>query len=129
MSVIKKDKFDVMLSGALQEHSETVPADFTDRISRKIREAEERKILARVILEERLALTGCIALSIIAIVAVVFFPGIAVGFKELVETSIYKATQALETIRYGWHIYVVFAGVFGFAVYSLMDLLVGDSWQ
>jgi len=129
MLVIKKDKFDVMLSGALQEHSEPVPTDFTDRISRQIREAEERKILARIVMEERLALTGCIAVGIMAIITVVVFPGIAVGFRELVETSVYKATQAIETVRYGWHLYVVFAGVFGFAVYSLMDLLVGDSWQ
>jgi hypothetical protein len=129
MSVIKKDEFDIMLSGALQGRSEPVPADFTDRISRQIREVEERKILARIVMQERLALTGCIALGIMVIVTVVLFPGITVGFKELVETFIHKANQAIETVRYGWHLYVVFAGIFGFAVYSLMDLLVSDSWQ
>jgi len=129
MSVIKKDKFDIMLSGVLQEHSEPVPADFTDRISRQIRETEEQKILARVVMEERLALTGCIALGIMAIFAVLVFPGIAVNFKELVETSVHRATQAIETVRYGWYLYAVFAGIFGFAVYSLMDLLVSDSWR
>lgn len=138
MSADKLDhgKFDEILERALKSYSEPVPADFTDRMLRRIREAEEQRILARVIMEEKLTLAGCIILGIMVIVAVVVFPGIAVSFKELVGTSIDKVTQIIGAVRYEWgsrfagsqwQLYMVFAGVFGFAVCSLVDLVVSDS--
>ncbi len=127
MPVDKEGKFDKMLCRALQGHSEVVPADFTDRMLRQIEEAENRRILARLVMEERLTLAGCIVLGIMAIVMVSVFPGVAVSFKELAATSIYKITRTIEAVRYDWQVYMVFAGVFGFAVCSLVDLLVSDS--
>jgi hypothetical protein len=127
MSAHKEEKFDSMLYQALRKHSEPIPAGFTDRMLRQIREAEEQKILACVIMEERLALAGCIVLGIMAIVVMAVFPGVAVGFKELVAASIYKITRTMETVRYDWQSYAVLAGVLGFAVYSLADLFVGDN--
>ncbi|MGA1980397.1 MAG: hypothetical protein ABSG99_07560 [Sedimentisphaerales bacterium] len=139
MSADKEEKFDKMLYRALKRHSEPVPADFTDRLLRQIREAEEQEILARVVMEERLTLAGCIALGITAIVAAAIFPNIAVSCKELVGTSIDKVAQIVRMayatteglsrspVRYDWQVYMVFAGVFGFVVCSLVDLLVSDS--
>jgi hypothetical protein len=127
MPVDKEEKFDKMLSTGLKRHLEAVPADFTDRMLRQIEEAEEQKILARVVMEERLALAGCIVLGIMAIVMVSVFPGVAVSFKELAATSIYKITRTIEAVRYDWQVYMVFAGVVGFAVCSFVDLLVSDS--
>ena len=128
MSVDKEDKFDEMLGRALRRSSEPVPADFTDRMLRQIRETEEQRILARVVLQERLALAGCIALGIIAIVVAAVFPGIATSFTKQMGSLSDKIPQAIEAISGKWQLYyTVFAGVFGFAVYSLLDLLVGDS--
>jgi hypothetical protein len=127
MSADKEEKFDKILYQALKRHSEPVPADFAGRMLRQIREAENRRILARVVMEERLALAGCIVLGIMAIVAVVVFPSIAVSFKELAGTSVDKITQAIRAIRYEWQLYTVLAGVFGFVICSLVDLLVSDS--
>jgi len=136
MSAGKEEKFDEILFQALQKHSEPVPADFTDRMLRQIDSAENKRILTRVVMEERLTLTGCVVLGIMAIVAVVVFPSIAVSFKELVGTSIDNIIQTIgghsaelgrSPIRYEWQLYAVFAGVFGFAVCSLVDLLVSDS--
>jgi hypothetical protein len=140
MPVDKEEKFDKMLCRALQGHSEVVPADFTDRMLRRIREAENSRILARLVMEERLTLAGCIVLGIMAIVMVSVFPGVAVSFKEwfgrltilsgvegLAGTFIDKITRTIEAVRYDWRSYMVFAGVFGFAVCSLVDLLVSDS--
>jgi len=141
MSAGKEEKFDKMLFQALQKHSGPVPADFTDRMLRQIREAENRRILARVVMEERLALAGCVVLGVTAIVVVAVFPSIAVSFKELVVASIDKVAQTIEAVLrspmdslrrtpdsgYEWQLYMVFAGVFGFAVCSLVDLLVSDS--
>jgi hypothetical protein len=128
MPVMKKDEFDIMLRQALQRYVEPVPADFTDRISEQIKEAEEREILARVVMEERFALAGCVVLGIMTIVAVAVFPDIVASFRELVETSVRRAAQAIETVHYGWHLYTVFVGVLGVIAYGLMDLLVSDSW-
>ncbi len=134
MSVDKEEKFDRMLCRALQGHSEAVPADFTDRMLRQIKEAADRRILERVVLEERLALAGCIVLGIMAIVAAVVFPSVAVSFKGLAETFVDKITQTIGAVLrgtpdggYKWQLYTVFAGVVGFAVYSLADLFVGDN--
>ena len=127
MSADKEKQFDEMLGRALRGRSEPVPADFTERLLRQIREAEEQRILARVVLQERLSLAGCIVLGITAVVVVMTFPGISVSLTEQIRGFIGKVTQSIEGVRYDWQFYTVFAGVFGFAVYSLVDLFVGDS--
>ena len=124
---LNNDEFDEMLGKALRQHSEPVSADFTERMSKQIREAEERKILARVILQERLALAGCIVLGVITVVIAAVFPNIAVSFTEQIGNLTDKISQIIETISNQWRFYAVLAGVFGFAVYCLADLLVGDS--
>jgi len=127
MSVNKEEKFDEMLGRALQGHSEPVPADFTARMLRQIREDQEQRILARVVLQERLSLAGSIALGVIVVVVAMAFPGISVNLVKQAGGFISKISQAVEAVRYEWQLYTVFVGVFGFAVYSLVDLLVGDS--
>ncbi len=47
-----------MLGRTLRSFSPGVPADFTETMLRRIGQAEEQKILARVVLQERLALAG-----------------------------------------------------------------------
>ena len=128
------DKFDEMLGRALRSSSEPVPADFTKRTLRRIRQAEEQKILARVILQERLALAGCIVFGAAAIVAVVAFPGaIAAVFQSAAGSLtarggalVDRIPQTIETVRGQWQLYTVLAAIAGFAVYSIVDLLAGD---
>jgi len=128
MAVDKEDKFDEMLGRALRRSPEPVPADFTNRILRQIEKAEQQRILAQVVLQERLALAGCIALGIIAIVVAAVFPGIATSFTKQMGSLSDKIPQAIEAVSNEWQLYyMVFAGVFGFAVYTLLDSLVGDS--
>ncbi len=128
------DKFDKMLGRALRSSSEPVPADFTETMLRRIRKAEEQKILARVVLQERLALAGCILFGAAAIVAVAAFPdtitavfqSIAGSFTERGSALVDKIPQTIETVRSQWQLYTVLAAMAGFAVYSLVDLLLGD---
>ena len=129
MSLNKEEEFNKILSGALKRHSGPVPAAFTERVSNRIRELEEERILTRVVMEERLALAGCIVLSIIAIVSLLAFPNITAGFKELILVSTRRVILAVEITNYKWYLYTAFAGIFGFAVYRLMDLLVSDTWR
>ncbi len=130
----KDDKFDEMLGRTLRLSSQAVPADFTRRMLGQIRQAEEQKILARVVLQERLALAGCFALGAAAIIALVAFPdNITAVFNSIVGsftaqsgTLVSRIPQSIETVRDQWQLYAVFAAMAGFAVYSLVDLLAGD---
>lgn len=112
----------------MREHAEPVPDDFAVKMLRRISQAEERRILARVILQERLALAGCIALGAAVIVLAVAYPGIANALTEQVVNLGDKFAKAISATRLDWQILVLFVGVFGFAAYGLWDLLVGDSY-
>jgi hypothetical protein len=129
----KDDKFDKMLGRTLRRSSQAVPADFTQRMLKQIRQAEEQKILARVVLQERLALAGCFALGAAAIIAIVIFPDtITAVFNSIVgsyttqsTTLVSRIPGSINTVRDQWQLYTFLAAMAGFAVYSLVDLLAG----
>lgn len=133
---LNEDKFDEMLGQSLRRHSESVPADFTERMLRQIEEAEQQAILARVIWQERLALAGCIVFGVLAAVGVTVFPGrvagilrsIAAGFAERGGAVVdgIGQTISMETIRSEWQLYTILALVLGLALYCVVDMLVGD---
>jgi hypothetical protein len=85
-------------------------------------------------LQERLALAGCIVLAAAAVAAVVVFPdaiaqvfrSAAGGFTEQGRVFIDRIPQAVEAVQGQWQFYTVLAAVFGFAVYGLAGLFVGD---
>ncbi len=130
----KDDKFDEMLGQTLRRSSQAVPADFTQRMLSQIRQAEEQKILARVVLQERLALAGCFALGAAAIIAIAVFPDtITAVFHSIVgsyttqsTTLVNRIPQSINTVRNQWQFFTVLAALAGFAVYSLLDLLTGN---
>ena len=130
----KDDKFDEMLGRTLRSSTQAAPADFTQRMLRQIRQAEEQKILAHVVLQERLALAGCIVFGAAAIIAMVAFPNtitavfnsIVGSFTERSGTLVSRIPQSIKTVRDQWQLYSVLAAMAGFAVYSLLDLLAGD---
>ncbi len=128
---LDNDKFDEILERALKSHSEPVPADFTERMLSRIKKDQQQRVLARVILQERLALTGCIVLGAAVIVSAVLFPdtiiavfkSIAVSLIEQGQNFVGRVPRTIGTVRSDWQFYMVFVGVFGFAVYALADLL------
>jgi hypothetical protein len=132
-----KDKFDPELDGltrALQRHREPVPADFTDKVLRKLSQAQEQKILARVVLQERLALAGCVIFSCIAIWATTVFPEITeVLFQSIAkivtlqgEALAYRIRQTIIAFSTDWQTYMILVGGMGLAVYSLIKLSFGN---
>lgn len=133
---LNEDKFDEILGQSLRRHSESVPAGFTERMLSQIEEAVQKEILARVIWQERLALAGCIVFGALAAIGVTIFPGriagvlrdIATGFTERSGALVdgIGQTISIETVRSEWQLYAVLALVLGFAVYSFVDMLVGD---
>ncbi|MFZ2148271.1 MAG: hypothetical protein WAV28_13725 [Sedimentisphaerales bacterium] len=128
------DKFEEMLGRALRSSSEPVPDDFSQRMLGRIRQAQEQKILAHVILQERLALAGCIVFGAAAIIAVLAFPetlagvfqSIAGSFTQRGGALVDRIPQTIEAVRGQWQLYTGLAVMAGFAVYSLVDLFAGD---
>jgi len=131
---LNEDKFDRMLSQALQRHSEPVPAGFTERVLQEVRQAEQQRVLARVVLQERLALAACITLAGLAIFAAAVFPEITAAAFRGITTSLTgrgdalvdRIPQAIKVLSGQWRLYSVLAAVFGFAIYSFVELLLGD---
>jgi len=131
---LAQDRFDEMLRQALKGHSEPVPADFTNMMLRQIIDAQERRILARVVLQERLTLAACIVFGSIAIVAATVFPdivaavfrGIATSLTQQGEALTNKVPLAIRAFCSEWQFYTVLGGVLGFAIYSFVELLLGN---
>ncbi len=122
-----EDGFDRMLRNALSGHKELVRSDFADDVLRQIQVRAQRKILAKVILQERLALAGCILLPITAVVVMLVF-GEAVGGISVWAKDIYGGLlQAILTQQIEWRNLGVFVVAAGFAVYSVFDLFFADS--
>jgi hypothetical protein len=133
-----KDSFDQMLKCALQKHAEAVPADFTNNVLRQIRQAQQQKILARVILQERLALAACIMFGGITITIAAVFPdtvvavfrGIAINLTEQGEALIDKVPQAIKAVSGQWQFYTIITGSLAIAIFSIVELFAGDSsWR
>jgi hypothetical protein len=112
---LNEDKLDEMLRRTLQAS-----------VLKQVRAVEEQRILAKVVWQERLALAGCIAVAIAGIAAAAIFAAIDGGFTPTVQLLIYQTGQAVKTFSSQWQLYVLFAGVFVFTGYSLIDLLVSE---
>ena len=135
-SSLNEDKFDEMLGQSLRRHSEPVPADFTAKMLRQVREVQEQEILARVVLQERLSLAGCIVFGVLAFVGITVFPGRIVGILRSIMAGFTERggavvdgigrTISMETIKSEWQMYTILALVLGFALYCVVDMLVGD---
>lgn len=123
-----------MLGRALRRHSEPVPADFTERMLRQARDLDEQRVVSRVIWQGRLALAGTILLGVAAIVGIVTLPGrigailrgVGVGLTERGGALIGRFPQAVGAVRNEWQFYAVLAVLLAFAVFCLLELLVGD---
>ena len=121
------DDFDKALAKALKSHTGPVPYNFTERVLGQIRREHERKDLARVVLQERLALAGCIVLGVIMLVVWVTSANVAVDFTELMRTSINKANETAALIISQWQSFAAFVVALGFLLYSFIRLRVVDT--
>jgi len=125
MSVAEEDKFDEMLKNTLQRCSWAAPDDFADRMLRQVREAEARRILAKVILQKRLAMMCCVISSVVVVVAAIAFPGIAGNLTEQSKVFIGVVVRTVEIISSQWRFYTIFVGMLGFVIYSFVDFICG----
>jgi len=134
MSRFDTDKFDMMLGQALKKHSEAVPVDFTSRMMTQIEESCRQKMLAQVILRERLALAACVAVAVLTVFVAVVLPGAAAGVFDRVAAGLVdqgrtlaeQLPQTAKTVSGAWRLIMVIGAAAGFCIYGLVDLLFGD---
>ncbi len=127
--------FDRLLQRTLRSSSEPVPTDFTDRMLRQLRESQGRKILARIVLQQRLALAGCVGLVAVAVLAPMLLSdsvagalqGKAAGFTDQWRIFLDKIPSALDAVQSQWQFYMVLVGILAFAAYSFIGLFSGES--
>ena len=87
---------------------------------------QEQKILAKVVLQERLALAGCIVLVILSIITIPVFSQAAemsiAGLHNL-RSIIIKSAPAIKS---QWQLWIVFASAIGYAAYNILDMFLAD---
>lgn len=131
---LNRRDFDEMLGRALRSSSQPVPADFTEKMLKRIRQSEEQKVLARVVLQERLALAGCIALVAAAVLAGLVFPDNAAEFLHRAAGAFTQQgrdfvdgiPQTIEAIRGQWQWCLALGAAAVLAFYSLAGLWLGE---
>jgi hypothetical protein len=131
------DEFDRALGLALRRHSEPVSADFTDMMLTRVRRAEEQRILARIVLQQKLALAGCIALAGIAVLvplalgqsAAAAVRSIAARVTEQGGAFADGIPQAINAFGGDWQFYTILGAISILAFYSLVELLVGHKLE
>ena len=122
-----EDRFDKMLKGALRARSQHVPGDFADNVLKQVQALDEQKILAKVVLQERLALAACIIVPVAAAAVVFAYPQIlATGWIGLKSMFYSVAKQIALMPHYNWQLWAILAALTGFAAYSVFDLLFAD---
>ena len=122
-----ENRFDKMLKGALRAHVEPVRNDFADKVLRQVQALDEQKILAKVILQERLALAACIIVPAAAAVVIFAFPQVPVATWAGLKSMFYGIAKQIALMphhnRQFWAVLVAATGVAG---YSVFDLLFAD---
>ena len=117
------DKFGKMLTNALHEHKEPLRPGFTDKVLTKIDAMENARILKGIVLRERLALAGCIAIFLAMI-------GCILTYSKVITANLSQLAQGLNTaigqagtgVQQNWQISLVAVGVIVFMVYGSYDL-------
>jgi hypothetical protein len=125
---LDEEKFDALLKRSLQNHKVSVPDGFTENVLESVRQAQQQEILRRVIFEERLTLTACITLTALALIAAMALPLLGGNVARLTEIFTGKINEGVEFVLDGQKLYyVIFAAIFIYVAYALMELLEGDT--
>ena len=95
-------QFDRILTGGLRRCEKTVSADFADRVLSGVQLRAQQKLLAKVVLQERLALAGCIVASIGTITVLVFLQPITEALSGRTARLSGSIGQAIISGQFEW---------------------------
>lgn len=121
-----EDAFDKMLASSLKKHIEPDRQDFAERLLRQIELKSQKKILAQIVFEERLALAGCIILPLAAVITFLFFPRITLTVSGWVENLFAISIQAVlnyVSVIQPWYVFIIISGI---ALYCTFDFVIEE---
>lgn len=121
------EKFDNKLRNELSKHTEVIPDDFKHQMLDRIEQAENKRVLNRIIWQERLPLIGYMLIGVIAITVTLIFPD---GIDFLMETfggCIVGISKIVKADYQQWYPWGIYSAALGFVVYCFVDLFVSDS--
>ena len=112
-----------MLRSSLKKHIEPNRTDFAERLLRQIELRKQKKILAQIVFEERLALSGCIILPLATVITFLFFPQITLTvsgwIQGLFTISIQTFLNYISEIQL-WYVFIIISGI---ALYCIFDFV------
>ena len=117
------DRLDRTLKTALRNHKLPQRADFAENMLAKLTEQQQQKILARVILQERLALAGLILIPIAAVIMIFVFPEVLIGLSAWLGIQCEVIWQDVLTSTELWQLWTVGLLAIGAAVYGIIDMM------
>ena len=117
------DRLGRTLKTALRNYKLPHRADFAEKMLVKLTEQQQQKILAKVILQERLALAALILIPIASVIMIFFFPEVLIGLSawlgarcDVIWQDALKSTEL-------WPLWTVTLLAIGAAVYTVIDML------
>ena len=118
-----------MLTDGLRRCEKTVSADFADKVLSSVQLRAQQKLLAKVILQGRLVLAGCIMASIGAIAVILIFPQVIETLSErIIHLCSIIAQANINTSRqFEWQPMMVFAIAAAVALYGIFELFFAEN--
>ena len=117
-----ENMFEQMLRSNLRKYVEPIRPDFTDNILKQVELLEERKILAKLIMQERLALVSCASLFVLIVTIIMYFG------KDILMVLNLLGNDLKETIKtigiassFDCQLILVMAVTAGFVLYCVVD--------
>ena len=120
-------QFDRMLTDGLRRCEKTVSADFADKVLSGVQLRVQQKLLAKVVLQERLALAGCIMASIGAIAVIVFLQQITETLSGLMARLSGSIGQAIISGQFQWQPLMILAIVAAVAACGISELFFAEN--
>jgi hypothetical protein len=120
-------RFDEMLKKNLKLHREPIRNDFTQELLAKIQKVEEQEVLAKVVLQERLAFAAFILLPIGAIVVMFAFPNLVIAPIRLAEKLYPLIKLSLTNFVNHWQLWVCYILTAGACLYAFYESLLAEN--
>ena len=115
-SKINDQKLDSLLKDTLSKQTTSTPHDFTDRMMTQIRLEDQRKIIAQIVLKERLALAACIVFAIGTILAMIAFTQVPQRAIESLKIISGEIPAVLQAATAAWQILAAVIAILIFTI-------------
>jgi sensor domain CHASE-containing protein len=120
-------RFNEMLKKNLKQHRESIRKDFAQELWAKIQKAEQQKVLAKVVRQERLAFAAFILLPAGMVIVIVAFPNLAIAPTRLIEELYPLANQAFEYFIKEWKLWTYYILATAACLYAFYESLLREN--